>query len=185
MPYIYHATPVSTRASILREGFRKSSGRCGVGVYFVFTGGQAHRIGIDRFGQGNYDIWRCEVNDDRYDVEEHPGWCGMSAFKEVVVRECGEINRSGRLAHKGGGTFSGIRPADDDGQGGGCAIILCLAIACWFLCCHHAQITAGLTDVAWSSISRGVGILVLYSHCTALGGGMGGNVGSEQLHPSS
>jgi len=54
----------------------------------VFSVGQAERIGLDHCGgDGNFDIWSLTVDQRQCPlrVEEHPDWCGMSAFKEVLV----------------------------------------------------------------------------------------------------
>jgi hypothetical protein len=53
-------------------------------VYFVFTEGQAKRIGEWRYGRYGFDVWKTQMPRSAT-VEEHPPWAGMSQFKEILV----------------------------------------------------------------------------------------------------
>merc|ERR1712117_582413 len=61
----------------------------GLGVYFVFKFGQALRIGKNRNGNDNFDIWSVSVDQKKCPlrVGEHPGWMGMEQFKEIVLSD--------------------------------------------------------------------------------------------------
>lgn len=87
---LFHASPQTNRSSIQRNGLKATNGRIGCGVYAVFTEGQARQIGDQKCGgPGNYDVWRFYVdqNSHKLNVQEHPPWCGLDQFKEVLVPE--------------------------------------------------------------------------------------------------
>ena len=60
----------------------------GSAVYCTFTEGQAMRIGDCRTKyNGTYDVWKVTASQSDITVVEHPPWCGMEEFKEVMVPE--------------------------------------------------------------------------------------------------
>lgn len=87
---LFHASPKVNCDSIKSRGLEGTDGRIGYGVYAVFTEGQARKIGDHHCGgRGNYDVWTFHVDQSshRLHVEEHPPWCGLDTFKEVLIPE--------------------------------------------------------------------------------------------------
>eukprot|EP00929_Paragymnodinium_shiwhaense_P050689 TRINITY_DN25530_c0_g1_i1.p1 TRINITY_DN25530_c0_g1~~TRINITY_DN25530_c0_g1_i1.p1 ORF type:complete len:225 (-),score=10.92 TRINITY_DN25530_c0_g1_i1:124-798(-) len=88
MTKLFHASPKRCRSSISASGLQGSVARFeGKWVYAVFTVGQAERIGRQRCGEGNFDIWTFDLDQSLHTlrVEHHPAWCGMEEVMELLV----------------------------------------------------------------------------------------------------
>merc|ERR1712048_1033982 len=74
------------RKSIKRNGLKNSSnGRLGHGVYFVQAYGQAKKIGLNRHGAGEFDIWKVDLTHANSIGSvisgRHPPWAGLQEFQ--------------------------------------------------------------------------------------------------------
>merc|ERR1711896_127083 len=91
MTKLYHASPSKNHESIRKNGLKNAQGRFpGKFVYCVFSIEQCHKIGLNHCGGlMDFDIWEITVDQARNPlrVEEHPGWCELHTFKEVLLDE--------------------------------------------------------------------------------------------------